>query len=103
MYAGVPKFWTRTAVYMHALEGLARDHKKHNTVSMGPKRRYPPVDRALQAVVVAMKKQIDVCAVLKKSQSKISTTGYLSFGRMAQCVVHALKGLACRASPSRAR
>ena len=29
--------------------------------------------------------------------------GYLSFGPMAQCVVHALKSLACRASPSRAR
>ncbi len=29
--------------------------------------------------------------------------GYLSFGTMAQCVVHALKGLACRARPSRAR
>jgi hypothetical protein len=27
----------------------------------------------------------------------------LSFRPMAQCVVHALKGLACRASPSRAR
>ncbi len=25
------------------------------------------------------------------------TVGYLSFGPMAQCVVHALKGLACRA------
>ena len=25
------------------------------------------------------------------------TAGYLSFGPMAQCVVHALKGLACRA------
>ncbi len=25
------------------------------------------------------------------------TTGYLSFGPMAQCVVHALKGLTCRA------
>ena len=32
-----------------------------------------------------------------------STAGYLSFGLVAQCVVHALKGLACRASPSRAR
>jgi serine/threonine protein kinase len=31
------------------------------------------------------------------------TAGYLSFHPMAQCVVHALKGLACRASPSRAR
>ena len=29
--------------------------------------------------------------------------GYQSFGPMAQCVVHALKGLACRASPSSAR
>ena len=26
-----------------------------------------------------------------------ATVGYLSFGPMAQCVVHALKGLACRA------
>ncbi len=31
------------------------------------------------------------------------TAGYLSVGPMAQCVVHALKGLACRPSPSRAR
>ncbi len=31
------------------------------------------------------------------------TTGYLSFGPMAQCIVHALKGLACRASSSCAR
>jgi hypothetical protein len=31
------------------------------------------------------------------------TAGDLSFHPMAQCVVHALKGLACRASPSRAR
>jgi hypothetical protein len=31
------------------------------------------------------------------------TVGYLCFGPMAQCVVHALKGLACRARPSRAR
>ncbi len=31
------------------------------------------------------------------------TAGYHSFGRMAQCAVHALKGLACCASPSRAR
>ncbi len=30
-------------------------------------------------------------------QSGSCTTGYLSFGPMAQCVVHALKGLACRA------
>ena len=28
---------------------------------------------------------------------RLSTTGYLSFGPMAQCVVHALKGLARRA------
>ncbi len=32
-----------------------------------------------------------------------STAGYLSFGPVAQCVVHALKGLAYRASPSRTR
>ncbi len=32
---------------------------------------------------------------------RTGTAGYLSFGPMAQCVVHALKGLACRASPSR--
>ncbi len=32
-----------------------------------------------------------------------ATTGYLSFGPMAKCAVHALKGLACRASPSRVR
>jgi hypothetical protein len=37
------------------------------------------------------------------TEIQISTLGYLSFGPMAQCVVHALKGLACRASPSRAR
>ena len=29
--------------------------------------------------------------------------GYLRFRPMAQCAVHALKGLACRASPIRAR
>ena len=32
-----------------------------------------------------------------------ATAGYLSFGPMAQCIVHALKGLACRSSPSHAR
>ncbi len=32
-----------------------------------------------------------------------ATSGYLGFGPVAQCVVHALKGLACRASLSRAR
>ena len=37
------------------------------------------------------------------SDTPANTAGYLSFGHMAQCVVHALKGLACRASPSRAR
>jgi hypothetical protein len=31
------------------------------------------------------------------------TAEYLSFGPMAQCVMLALKGLVCRASPSRAR
>ncbi len=31
------------------------------------------------------------------TETKIGTAGYLSFGPMAQCVVHALKGLACRA------
>ena len=31
------------------------------------------------------------------------TVGYLSFHPKAQCAVHALKGLACHASPSRAR
>ena len=32
----------------------------------------------------------------------IATAGYLSFHPMAQCAAHALKGLACRACPSRA-
>ncbi len=33
---------------------------------------------------------------------QLCTAGYLRFHAMAQCVVYALKGLACRASPSRA-
>ncbi len=37
------------------------------------------------------------------SRSTHATTGYLRFGPMAQCAVHALKGLARCASPSRAR
>jgi hypothetical protein len=41
---------------------------------------------------------------IKVFDINFSTTGYLSFGPMAQCVVHALKGLALpRACPSRAR
>ncbi len=32
-----------------------------------------------------------------------ATSGYLSFHPTAQCVVHALRGLACRTRPSRAR
>jgi hypothetical protein len=53
-----------------------------------------------------------VCARLYKISSTVNsslgpnlkarTTGYLRFHPMAQCVVHAFKGLACRASPSRA-
>ena len=31
------------------------------------------------------------------------STGYLRFHPTAQCIVHAVKGVACRASPSRAR
>ena len=36
-------------------------------------------------------------AWLVEQQVCRTTVGYLSFGPMAQCVVHALKGLACRA------
>ncbi len=32
----------------------------------------------------------------------VDTAGYLSFGPMTQCVVHALKGLACRARGAKA-
>ena len=38
-----------------------------------------------------------------KRWSASYTMGCLRFGPMVHCVVHALKGLACRASPSRAR
>ncbi len=37
-----------------------------------------------------------VGTVMKRSSGR-HTAGYLNFGPMAQCVVHALKGLACRA------
>ncbi len=45
------------------------------------------------------------CGISGKAKTTVScfTAGCLSFHPMAQCVVHALKGLACRASPSRTR
>jgi hypothetical protein len=44
------------------------------------------------------------CIDCGMSQTMLAfTAGYLSVGPTAQRVVHALKGLACRASPSRAR
>ncbi len=46
----------------------------------------------------ALVQKLGLCVVMHSR-----TTGYLSFHPMAQCVVHALKGLACRASLSRTR
>ena len=43
-----------------------------------------------------------VGSVFPLNDEHACTAGYLSFGPMAQCVVHAFKGLACLASPSRA-
>ena len=40
---------------------------------------------------------------LQKKMTQQQTAGCLSFHPLIQCVVHALKGLACRASPIRAR
>ena len=46
---------------------------------------------------------ISYCELYLLVPHRQCTAGCLSFHPMAQCVVHALKGLACRASPSRAR
>ena len=47
--------------------------------------------------------QIPRSASVGPQLPKVPQGTFRSFGLMAQCVVHALKGLACRASPSRAR
>ncbi len=44
----------------------------------------------------------DNLKLIRLLKVRACTAGYLSFGPMALCVVHALKGLACRASHSRA-
>jgi hypothetical protein len=53
------------------------------------------------SIVISQRTQIQIAASKLAHQSiRVSqqySTGYLSFGPMAQCVVHALKGLACRA------
>ncbi len=61
------------------------------------------VNESAQACSPCFVRRMRVCdRVVAKTQSFVRaratlTAGYLSFGPMAQCVVHALKGLACRA------
>ncbi len=53
------------------------------------------------AVVPKQLRFVDIAGLIRGASEGnglgMYTVGYLSFGPMAQCVVHALKGLACRA------